>query len=74
MDVVVDTLGGTVRLGESVEIVWCSPDGVVWKSVIDHPFIVREVDGGVVRISAGEEEREAIRSARLSGKVFAVPQ
>jgi hypothetical protein len=70
----IDTLGGEVRLGESVEIVWCSPDGTVWKRIIDRPFSVQENDEGVVRISVKAEEGRIIDSARLSGKVFAVPR
>lgn len=68
----VDTLGDTAKLGESVEIVWSSPDGTVWKRVIGHPFTIQEIHEDVVRIIVTAEERETINSARLSGKVFAV--
>jgi hypothetical protein len=68
----VDMLGDTARPGEAVEIVWSSPDGTVWKRVIDRPFTVQEVHEDAVRITVTAEEREAINSAGLSGKVFAV--
>jgi len=71
---VVDTLSGTIRIGEPVEIVWSSPDGTVWKRVIDHPFTVEKTEDGSVQISVQPEEGEIIDSARLSGSVFAVPR
>jgi hypothetical protein len=70
----VDTLDGAVRSGDSVEIVWCSPDGSVWKKVIDHPFIAQGIGEDKVRITVKAEEGQAITSARSTGKVFAVPR
>jgi hypothetical protein len=74
VDLEVDTLDGAVRSGESVEIVWCSPDGSVWKKIIDHPFTAQRIDEGMVRITVKAEEGQTIISAKSTGKVFAVPR
>jgi hypothetical protein len=69
----VEVLGEDFAPGGSVEIVWCSPDGTVWKRVMDRSFRVEAAQEGMVSITVKAGEAEKVTSARSSGKVFAVP-
>jgi len=69
----VDSLGTSSSSGDTVEIVWSSPDGSVWEKIIDHRIAARQSDGEKVMIRVSPEEMKEIVSAKSRGRVFAVP-
>lgn len=69
----IETLDSTLAAGDSVEVIWSSPDGAEWKKVTERPLTVRDVSGNRVRLKVTPEEARLLTSARSRGTIFAAP-
>jgi len=69
----IKTLDGTIAAGDSVEVIWSSPDGTEWKKVTEHTLTARGIHEDMVRLEVTPEVARLLTSARSRGRIFAVP-